>query len=145
MGQFPSSHVHAVRTNSVLSARPPEGLANAAWRTLFADVRVSASYSLSHLPSALISPTGLATHSTLWVSIDVLCLRMAIELHTLVQGEQQTLQSTTEAHVVSERDDLPDLETVCDSDEEEWDLEGVLDSTEVSSAIRHATFTTDSN
>lgn len=106
-------------------------------------MRVSASYSLSHLPSALISPTGLATHSTLWVSIDVLCLRMAIELHTLVQGEQQTLQSPTEAHVVSERDDLPDLETVCDSDEEEWDLEGVLDSTEVSSAIRHAAFATD--
>ncbi len=108
-------------------------------------MRVSASYTLSHLPSALISPISLATHSTFWVSIDVLCLRMAIELHTLVQGEQQTLESTTEAHDVSEWDDLPELETVSDSDEEEWNLEGVLDCTEVSSAIRHAAFTTDSH
>ncbi|EIW52250.1 uncharacterized protein TRAVEDRAFT_53678 [Trametes versicolor FP-101664 SS1] len=68
---------------------------------------------------------------------------MAIELHTLVQGEQQTLQSPTEAHVVSERDDLPDLETVCDSDEEEWDLEGVLDSAEVQESSAAGTATID--
>ncbi|OJT04295.1 hypothetical protein TRAPUB_5029, partial [Trametes pubescens] len=51
---------------------------------------------------------------------------MAIELDSLVQNEQQRIESNTEAQDISEWDDLPDLESVSSSSEDEWEMAGVL-------------------
>lgn len=99
-----------------------------ALRRTFADLRVSAVYTLSHLPCTLIC---LIAHQpclsyNLLRLLDILRLSMVIELN------------------ISEWDDLPDLETVSGSDDE-WEIEGVLGGghTEVSPAIRDVASATD--